>query len=342
MTTGTVACFSLPRTGKPRRKRGQTVLSRLVSTDAFTNHPTLTVPKRMLILFLVVVLADDHGSLVSLHERLQETGEADEHHWAHGRDVKSLQNSTSKCLGKNAVRAPKWELIAECLRLQIPPEHLPPILAVAAGLYRHARELTGPPDGYSGPVHLPEWACHTRATPETISDHLRQMLTPPAAEPAEPVDVLDFDDCGDFGEEPAVRGELDVSALVDECDRLRTLLSAVLRGTRALEKEAEEQRARAEYFKMSAEVQTEQFVENHRIQRELREVRRRFHRLETLYAAQLAATAYHGISRTTIQGIIDQQIDAAGGVRTQRPVWEFATLPAGQVAELPGGTSSVS
>jgi hypothetical protein len=329
MTTGTVACFSLPRTGKPRRKRGQTVLSRLVSTDAFTNHPTLTVPKRMLILFLVVVLADDHGSLASLHERLQETGETDEGHWAHGRDVKSLQNSTSKCLGKNAVRAPKWELIAECLRLQIPPEHLPPILAVAAGLYCHARELTGPPDGYSGPVHLPEWARHTRVTPETISDHLRQLLTPLAPQAA------------DLGEEPAVHGELDVGALIDECERLRTLLSAVLRGTRALEKEAEEQRARAEYFKMSAEVQTEQFVENHRIQRELREVRRRFHRLEALYAAQLAK-AYHGISRATIQDIIDQQIDAAAGVRTQRPVWEFATLTAGQVAELPGGTSSVS
>jgi len=327
MTTGTVACFSLPLGGKPRRKRGQTVLSRLVSTDAFTNHPTLTVPKRMLILFLVVVLADEHGSLAALHERLEAAGKADENHWAHGRDVASLQNSTSKCLGKNAVRPPKWELITECLRLQVPPENLPPVLAVAAGLYRHARHLTGPPDGYTGPVSLPEWARHTRATPQTISDDLRQLLSPPAAE--------------SVAEPPAISSELDVVALVEERDRLKAVLPAVLRGTRALEREAETERDRADYLQMSLEMQQEQFVEHHQLQREHRDLRRRYHRLEVLYATQLMK-AYHGISRKTIQSIIDEQLGAAPGLRTQRPVWEFASDPGGQVSELPDDTTSVS
>lgn len=328
MTTGTVACFSRPLAGKPRRKRGQPVLTGLTSTDAFTQHPTLPVPKRMLILFLAVVLADEHGCLASLHERLVAAGREDKQHWAHGRDVKSLQNSTTKWVGKNAYRPPPWELIVVFLQLQLPPEHLPLILGVAAGLHRSAYNRPGPPD-YSGPVYLPEWASSTRTTPEVISDDLQKRLAPPVQEPAGKPAV------------PEVPADLDVTGLVTDLRRYQRLLPVVLRGTRELDREVERQRERAEYAEIALHLQQQQFVEFHQLQRDHRELQRQHEKLRNLYTKHLMREL-PGSSQASVQQVIDDQLRLTTRVPVPRPVWEFTNDAEGQDGELAEDTSTAS
>jgi hypothetical protein len=323
MTTAEVACFSLPRAGKPRRKRGQTVLSGLDSTDAFTNHPTLTVAKRMLILFLVVVLADEHGSLASLHERLKGAGDAHPQHWAAGRTITALQNRTAKWLGKYAVRPPKWEWIVECLQLQVPREHLPQILAVAAGLHCRARQLPGPPEGYTGDIDVPEWAVHTRTTPEIISAHLQALLTPSVAEvPAvtmlpDPVDLPVLS--GSF------TGELDVPELTRERDQLKEALSVVLRGFNELKVSEKKAQARVEELQRSFDLQKPQFVQNMELVREMRNLQRKYSRLEAICVAQFHLVRPNA-TRKTILKYLDDQVANVGVPRTGAQ-WEFTRDP---------------
>jgi hypothetical protein len=338
MTTVEVACFSLPRGGKSRRKRGQPVLSGLVSTDAFTNHPTLTVAKRMLILFLAVVLADEHGSLASLHERLKEAGDAHPQHWAAGRNLTALQSRTSKWLGKYAVRLPKWEVIVECLQLQVPREHLPRILAVAAGLHCRARQLPGPPEGYTGDIDVPEGALHTRATPEIISAHLQTLLTPPAAEaPAvtmlpQPQDLPELSG--------SITGELDVAALIRERDQLKETLSLVLRGFNEVEATAEKAQARVEELQRSFDLQKPQFVQNMELTREMKLLQRKYSRLETICVAQIRLGRPNA-TRKTILKYLDDQVANVGTPR-RGAFWEFTRTPDTGEPGAPHDASSVS
>jgi hypothetical protein len=338
MTTAEVACFSLPREGKPRRKRGQTVLSGLSSTDAFTNHPTLTVAKRMLILFLVVVLADEHGSLASLHERLKEAGDAHPQHWAANRDTTALQSRTSKWLGKYAVRLPKWEVIVECLQLQVPREHLPQILAVAAGLHCRARQLPHPPEGYTGEVSVPEWAHHTRATPEIISAHLQTVLAPSVVEaPAVttlPVPAKLPELVGSF------TGELDVAGLVRERDELKQMLTIMARGVHKLTAAAEKAQARAEELQRSFDMQKPQFVQNMELVKEKRILQRKYNRLEAICVKQIRL-ARPAADRKTILQYLDDQVANVGTPPTGAH-WEFTSNPVADDPERPNDASSVS
>ncbi|WP_328617196.1 hypothetical protein OHS18_13210 [Amycolatopsis sp. NBC_00355] len=282
----------------------------------------------MLILFLAVVLADEHGSLASLHERLVEAGRGDEQHWAHGRDVKSLQNSTTKLVGKSAYRPPRWELIVVFLQLQLPPEHLPLILGVAAGLYRHAYDLPGPPPDYTGPFYLPEWARHTRTTPEMISDDLQKRLAPPVQEPAgEPA-------------APEIPADLDVTELVADLRRYRQLLPFVLRGIRELDLEVGRQRERADYAEIALQLQQQQFVEFHQLKHDYRELQRQHEKLQNLYAKHLMREL-PGSSRASVQQVIDDQLSVTNRVPVPRPVWEF-TESDGKGGELAEDASSAS
>jgi len=338
MTTVEVACFSLPRGGKPRRKRGQTVLSGLASTDAFTNHPTLTVAKRMLILFLVVVLVDEHGSLASLHERLKEAGDAHPQHWAASRDITALQSRTSKWLGKYAVRLPKWELIVECLRLQVPREHLPQILAVAAGLHCRARQLPDPPEGYTGEVQVPEWALHTRATPEIISAHLQALLAPPAVEAPAVTSLPQRPELPELS--GGFTGELDVPALIRERDQLKQMLAIMARGVNELTATAEKAQARVDELQRSFDLQKPQFVQNMELVRATRILQRKYSRLEAICVAQVQL-ARPNATRKTILKYLDDQVANVGTPRTGA-YWEFTRDPDVDGNEVPSDASSVS
>ncbi|GAA4545629.1 hypothetical protein [Amycolatopsis samaneae] len=153
-----------------RRRRGQAVLKSLNSTDDFTNQSKLGLADRVLILFLVVVLVDEDGCLATMFRRLVEAHATDPGHWAYGRTPERLQNMLGKTLGKCALRRPSWERIADALRVQIPPERLAPIMAVAAGLYRQAAgpDALGAVPSWPDEVRLPSWAGRPKVTVDMI------------------------------------------------------------------------------------------------------------------------------------------------------------------------------
>ncbi|MEV6448565.1 hypothetical protein [Amycolatopsis sp. NPDC051716] len=311
MTTGEVAYFPLPKAGKKLRKRGRTVMSCLGSTSAFT-HDTLAIPERMLILFLLVVLVDEHGSLATFHERLAAAADKEPGHWARGRSKERLPNSTNKWLGKYALRPPPWERLEEFLRLRVRHDHLPLIRAIAAGLHC---QVTGQarPEGYEGPLYVPGWARGDSATPEAIRENLQTLLAPPeGTSPAGPSSAAVADSA-----------ELDMLSLIKERDDLKTLLGVVVRDFRAMQEYAERQRTEAEQARRALETQQEQFVEHHQLIVENKQVRRQMNELRELYA-RLQIRLNSGLSRTTVEQMITDQLHAAMPSHP-RPQWEWIT-----------------
>jgi hypothetical protein len=293
----------------------------------------------MLILFLVVVLVDEHGSLASLHERLKEAGDAHPQHWAAGKTITALQSRTAKWLGKYAVRLPKWEMIVECLQLQVPREHLPQILAVAAALHCHARQLPEPPEGYTGEVDMPEWARHTRATPEIISAHLQALLAPPPVVAGPAVTVLP-----EVPELPELSGgftgELDLPALIRERDQLKQMLTVMARAVTELTATAEKAQARVEDLQRSFDLQKPQFVQNMELVREMRILQRKYSRLEAICVAQIQLGRPRA-ARKTVLKYLDEQVANVGTPRTGAQ-WEFPGGPGTDESGSPDAASSVS
>lgn len=303
-----------PRAGKAQRKRGQSVLSGLPSTDAFSNHRILSVPDRMLILFLVVALADEHGCLTTLHERIAAAAAGDREHWAHGRPADKMPNSTTKWLGRSAVRRPPWKRIEEFLRLQLAPDHLPLVLATAAGLYCQAAGISRPCADYEGQIYLPDWAKHTKATTGSVQSSLRDLLA------ALDEGVVD-------GEQPPTTGvNLDMLSLIKDRDKYKVLLSEVSRAFRHVERYAERQHDEAEYGAWSMQQQGDQFVEHNQLQLDHKKLKREHEQLRTHYA-ELLMRVVKGISRETAERMIDDQLAPAKAMpaRTQ---WEIITTTA--------------
>ncbi|WP_410573845.1 hypothetical protein [Amycolatopsis sp. cmx-4-61] len=306
--TDPVAGFPLVRADCSSRKRGQSALSRLPHTDAFTNHRVLGVADRMLILFLLVVLADEHGRLATLHQRLALAAARDPDHWAAGRPADKLPNSTAKWLGKAAVRRPPWPRIEEFLRLQVPPRHLAPVRATAAGLFCKADGKDRPDPDSTGPVHLPPWARHTRVTTEAIIADVAAMLAPgPETAAGEPAAA---------DPEPAA-----VRADSAHLETTKLLLSQVLREYMQLQRDHDRLRREADYWEGAVTAQGEQFVEHHQQRQQLRLVNRQFRALRRLHV-DLLLKLHPGLSAATAESIVDEQLQPAA-VPGPRPDWEF-------------------
>ncbi|WP_410606767.1 hypothetical protein [Amycolatopsis sp. lyj-109] len=322
--TNPVAGFPLVRADCSNRKRGQSALSRLPHTDAFTNHRVLGVADRMLILFLLVVLADEHGRLTTLHRRLAVAAARDPEHWAAGRPADKLPNSTAKWLGKAAVRRPPWHRIEEFLRLQVPPQYLQPVRAAAAGLFCKADGRERPAPDFAGPVHLPLWARHTRATTEAIIADVTAML-------AGGVEV---------GEVPASTDEPSaVRAVRAELEKTKIVLSQVLREYMQLQHAHDKLREEADYWEGSVTAQGEQFVEHHQQRQQLRLVNRKFQALRLLHI-DLLVKLHPGLSVTGAESMLEEQLKPAA-VPGLRPDWEFtrSTLTAEEPRDQAEGTA---
>jgi hypothetical protein len=306
--------------------RGQSALSKLPHTDAFTNHCVLSVADRMLILFLLIVLADEHGRLTTLHQRLATVAAGDNDHWAAGRPVDKLPNSTAKWLGKAAIRRPRWDRIEEFLRLQVPREHLPVVRATAAGLYCEAAGVNPPSRDFLGPVYLPPWAQHTRATTETIIADVAATLAPRLAPEAHTGAASAA--AGDLApvENPELRAVLaERDKYKSERDGYKTVLDQVVREYRAVQEENAALREQVTYWDGAVTVQGEQFVEFHRQRQDVRLLNRQLQALRKLHI-DLLLKLHPGLAVTTVELIVDEQLDPAT-VMTRRTNWEF-TSPA--------------
>ncbi|MBE8522417.1 hypothetical protein ILP97_33845 [Amycolatopsis sp. H6(2020)] len=325
--TNPVAGFPLVRADCSSRKRGQSALSKLPHTDAFTNHRVLGVADRMLILFLLVVLADEHGRLTTLHRRLAVAAARDPEHWAAGRPAEKLPNSTAKWLGKAAVRRPPWQRIEEFLRLQVPPQHLQPVRAAAAGLFCKADGKERPAPDFAGPVHLPSWAKHTRATTEAIIADVTAMLADGTeAEPG--------------GAPAAAAGDGEVAAVRAELEKAKTVLRQVLREYMQLQRAHDKLREEADYWEGSVTSQGEQFIEHHQQRQQLRLVNRRFQALRRLHVG-LLVKLHPGLSTASAETMIEEQLKPAA-VPGPRPDWEFtrSAFTAEEVRDQAGSTAA--
>lgn len=155
------------------RRRGQAVLTRLRSTDDFTNRGRLDIDERRLILFLVTVLADDEGRLTETYRALLLAHAHDDHHWTHGKTLKSLQSRASKYLGRSAERIPAWNKVVDIVRVAVPQPDLDIVLADAAGLYCRAIGADRPAEDYRGELSIPIWAEADPVTVDMVKAGLR-------------------------------------------------------------------------------------------------------------------------------------------------------------------------
>ncbi|GAA4551674.1 hypothetical protein [Amycolatopsis samaneae] len=175
--------------------RGQGILRNLKSTEDFTHKSRLSLEARQLILYLVVVLTDQAGSLTTLITKVRAAYGARDGHWAAHRNAKSLHNLFAKTLGKGAERVPRWNRIDDLLAVFLPPDQLPAVRAVTAYLYGQAESSDTP--GFAGQPHTPPWAGEPIVTVETIRAY---------APPIVPLDRTDRDTASDDG----ISGDLDL------------------------------------------------------------------------------------------------------------------------------------
>ncbi|WP_370964892.1 hypothetical protein [Amycolatopsis sp. cg9] len=182
MKAGTITCLAGLRTAQTPRGRGRPVGRALTCTDDFTNKKTLSAEHRQLVLFLVVVLTRDDGCLTRMYERMITRHAHQPGHWLHGKTVEQMQSSCSKYLGKSAMYHLRWYMITDALRVQVPPEQLPTILAYAAGLYCRAAGVEHPGGEYQGEITEPAWTTDTVVTIDMIQHLLTGLPTSDAPE----------------------------------------------------------------------------------------------------------------------------------------------------------------
>lgn len=137
--------------------RGQRVSRKLRSTDDFTNKNKLSLDDRKLILFLVVNLLDEEGSLTKTYQAVMNRFGHVEGHWAHGKNLDAMRSCGSKFLGKSATRRPSWRKIDDTVRAACDEREVRTVLAHAAGLYCKAAGVDAP-EGYEGEIADPTWA----------------------------------------------------------------------------------------------------------------------------------------------------------------------------------------
>ncbi|WP_285475836.1 hypothetical protein [Amycolatopsis sp. NBRC 101858] len=278
-------------------RRGRSVLSGLSSTDDFRHRDKLTPATRVLVLYLVVMLSDDHGRITSVARRLHETYAGREGHWAFGRTAESLRDSMSKWLGKSAVRCAGWDRIRDALTVQVQVEHLPEALAVAAALYEQATGCEIPAADEIEP-RLPAWA-----TESTVDVGMIRASSPDAV----------------GGGSAAATGGIqstELARLQERLDNTTTLLLSTVRVYRELETENES--LRAEVAALRGQVHPPQQRRSSDEGRRHREVASQLDRLVQRQVDLLRVYQYPFLDDHTLRSMIFEQI-APG--RPQQ--WEF-------------------
>lgn len=152
----------------PGRSPGQPVLSGLRSTEDFTYRLRLDLATRQLILFLVVVFADEKNKLSGTYNAVLDAYGQAPGHWAWGKDLPRLRKMGSKFLGRAAERVLSWQKIADIVGVAVPEEDRPWVLAHAAGLYCRATKEDGLPGDFRGQALLPPWTSENPVTVQQI------------------------------------------------------------------------------------------------------------------------------------------------------------------------------
>jgi hypothetical protein len=135
-------------------------LGRLPSTDAFdtaTKKSPLNLDERKLVLFLLVSLADERGSLTRTRQRLVEAFGDRDGHWCAGKTEHALLHQLAKSLGQGATNPPPWDRIVEMVNVAVPRARRGVVLGQAAALYARSVGWNVPAEGYDGPFSVPEW-----------------------------------------------------------------------------------------------------------------------------------------------------------------------------------------
>ncbi|RSN21819.1 hypothetical protein DMC61_36130 [Amycolatopsis sp. WAC 04169] len=309
MTTGMTVVPVTMRTIVPTRpsRRGRTVLSGLDSTDDFTHADQLTPEQRRLILFLIVVLSDDFGSLTGTYEQLVATYADQDGHWAYGKTITDLRSLISKWLGKSAVRIPSWERITDTLRVWVVPEKLPDFVAFAAGLYCDATLKDTPSAEYEGAIRRPLWAKQSSVTvatirrfisafsPDGISSPRTLLRNRDDEEPLVPVPK---------GTEAAYR-QSDV--LLQEVHVLKVLLDMKTRTCRRLEEQVEQLEEEIAAHQSDTAHQRRRAGEHERLREDFLDLMARNSALEELHMTMLRMLHPHA-SHEVLNRLVAEQI----------------------------------
>jgi len=148
----------LRRTTNAHHCRGNKAANKLASTEGFTKD--LPLPHRKLILFLIVVLSDQNGTLQTMYEAILKKWRHASGHWAAGKDRKQLTEACGRYIGSGASALVQWHKIVDAVEATMPEQTAAVVLTYAAGLYNEV--LPGRPcgrtDNYTGRHVLPKWA----------------------------------------------------------------------------------------------------------------------------------------------------------------------------------------
>lgn len=178
ITTPGVGAPEIPEKGlgapgrRGPRTRGRTALGRLPSTAAFDTAKKaspLTLDERKLVLFLLVTLADDRGSLARTRQRLVDAYGNREGHWCAGKTEDSLLHLLAKSLGQSAASPPPWERIVDIIEAAVPRARRNAVLGQAAALFARSVGWDRPARDYAGPFSPPAWIDEPVVTVEMIT-----------------------------------------------------------------------------------------------------------------------------------------------------------------------------
>lgn len=274
-------------------RRGRSVLTGLSSTEDFRHRDKLTPAVRILVLYLVVVLSDDHGRITTVAQRLHETYADREGHWAFGRSAASLRDSMSKWLGKSAVRCASWDRIRDALTVRVRAEHLPEALAVAAAMYERATGCEIPAAERIEP-RLPDWATAATVDVGTIRRN----------SPASTAD------------DAHTTTNAEVVRLREKLDNTTTLLLSTVRVYRELE--AANESLRAEIAALRGQARPPQQRRSSEASRRHREAASQLDRLVQRHVDLLRQYHYPFLDDNTLRTMVFEQISPG---RPQQ--WEF-------------------
>ncbi|SEF36929.1 hypothetical protein SAMN05421837_11240 [Amycolatopsis pretoriensis] len=226
------------------RTRGRTALGRLPSTAAFDKpgKPSpLNPDERKLVLFLLVTLADDRGSLALTRRRLIDAYGSREGHWCAGKTTDSLLHLLAKSIGQGATSPPPWERIVDIVNAAVPRARRSAVLGQAAALFARSVGWDRPARGYDGPFSPPAWIDEPCVTVE--------MIVGEGVEPEEPVEAPLRAGPGPSVPAPRVpgakaRGERPLSVAtaahpIDDPGALRQVMLAMAETTRLLDQQVE-------------------------------------------------------------------------------------------------------
>ncbi len=148
-------------------------MGQVPSTDAFdtpAKKSPLTLDERKLVLFLLVALADERGTLARTRRRLVEAFGDRDRHWCAGKSEDALLHLLAKSIGRSAATPPPWERIAEIVGVAVPPARRDLVLGQAAALFARSVGWERPVPGYDGPFSVPSWIGEPVVTVEMIVD----------------------------------------------------------------------------------------------------------------------------------------------------------------------------